>query len=69
MQFFRLPERAGITEKACQIVTVLCKNRQIGIRILLSEISADFQSLPMQFFRLPERVGIMEKECQIVAAV
>ena len=69
MQFFRLPERVGIMEKECQIVAARCQISQIGIRILLSEISADFQSFPMQFFRLPERAGITEKACQIVAAV
>ena len=38
MQFFRLPERAGITEKACQIIAADCQIRQIGIRIFLDQI-------------------------------
>ena len=41
MQFFRLPERAGIMEKVCQIVAACCKNRQIGIGILLGEVTVN----------------------------
>ena len=68
MQFFRLPERAGITEKTCQIVAARCQIRQIGIRIFFGEFSKNLQRLLKKFFCLLERAGIVEKSCQIVAA-